>query len=48
MITISAIYLFIFYIDYAFQIAQELLDIRQRQQTGPQLVQQIRKQADDV
>lgn len=28
--------------------AQELLDIRQRQQTGTQLVQQIRKQADDA
>ncbi|EOX93532.1 Kinase superfamily protein isoform 1 [Theobroma cacao] len=28
--------------------AQELLDIRQRQQTGTQLVEQIRKQADDA
>ncbi|MBA0758117.1 hypothetical protein Gotri_021140 [Gossypium trilobum] len=28
--------------------AQELLDIRQRQRTGSQLVQEIRKQADDV
>lgn len=28
--------------------AQELLDIRQRRQTGTQLVQQIRKQADDA
>ncbi|XVE72567.1 hypothetical protein DITRI_Ditri11bG0048700 [Diplodiscus trichospermus] len=28
--------------------AQELLDIRQRQRTGTQLVQQIRKQADDA
>lgn len=27
---------------------QELLDIRQRQRTGTQLVQEIRKQADDV
>ncbi|RYR00813.1 hypothetical protein Ahy_B07g088924 isoform F [Arachis hypogaea] len=28
--------------------AQELLDLRQRRQTGPQIVEQIRKQADDV
>lgn len=27
---------------------QELLDLRQQQRTGPQLVQEIRKQADDV
>ena len=27
---------------------QELLDLKQRQQRGPQLVQQIRKQANDV
>jgi hypothetical protein len=29
-------------------LLQELLDIRQRQPTGPQLVQQITKQANDV
>ncbi|RYR00815.1 hypothetical protein Ahy_B07g088924 isoform A [Arachis hypogaea] len=28
--------------------AQELLDLRQRRQTGPQIVEQIRKQADDA
>ncbi|XP_061344109.1 protein ACTIVITY OF BC1 COMPLEX KINASE 7, chloroplastic-like [Gastrolobium bilobum] len=28
--------------------AQELLDIRQKQRTGPQLVEEIRKQADDA
>lgn len=27
---------------------QELLDVRQKQQSGTQLVQEIRKQADDV
>lgn len=27
---------------------QELLDLRQKQRSGPQLVQEIRKQADDV
>lgn len=29
-------------------ILQELLDVRQKRRTGPQLVEEIRKQADDV
>lgn len=36
------------FVKIAAPYAQELLDIRQRQQTGTQLVQQIRKQADDA
>ncbi|KAF8014844.1 hypothetical protein BT93_H0590 [Corymbia citriodora subsp. variegata] len=36
------------FIKIAAPYAQELLDIRQRRQTGTQLVEQIRKQADDV
>jgi hypothetical protein len=32
----------------SYMLLQELLDIRQRQPTGPQLVQQITKQANDV
>ncbi|KAL6330052.1 hypothetical protein AAG906_039969 [Vitis piasezkii] len=36
------------FVKIAAPYAQELLDIRQQQQTGPQLVQEIRKQADDA
>ncbi|KAF8014845.1 hypothetical protein BT93_H0591 [Corymbia citriodora subsp. variegata] len=36
------------FVKIAAPYAQELLDIRQRRQTGTQLVEQIRKQADDV
>ncbi|CAJ2668333.1 unnamed protein product [Trifolium pratense] len=36
------------FVKIAAPYAQELLDIRQRQPTGPQLVQQITKQANDV
>ncbi|RVX08347.1 Protein activity of BC1 complex kinase 7, chloroplastic [Vitis vinifera] len=36
------------FVKIAAPYAQELLDIRQQQRTGPQLVQEIRKQADDV
>ncbi|KAK2449879.1 Protein kinase superfamily protein [Trifolium repens] len=36
------------FVKIAAPYAQELLDIRQRQPTGPQLVQQITKQAKDV
>lgn len=31
-----------------FTTLQELLEIRQKQRTAPQLVEEIRKQADDV
>ncbi|RVW46261.1 Protein activity of BC1 complex kinase 7, chloroplastic [Vitis vinifera] len=36
------------FVKIAAPYAQELLDIRQQQRTGPQFVQEIRKQADDV
>jgi hypothetical protein len=36
------------FVKIAAPYAQELLDIRQKQRTGPQLVEEIRKQADDV
>ncbi|XP_054819045.1 protein ACTIVITY OF BC1 COMPLEX KINASE 7, chloroplastic [Prosopis cineraria] len=36
------------FVKIAAPYAQELLDIRQKQQTGPRLVEQIRKQADDA
>ncbi|KAI9084622.1 hypothetical protein K1719_033404 [Acacia pycnantha] len=36
------------FVKIAAPYAQELLDIRQKQQRGPQLVEQIRKQADDA
>ncbi|KOM26422.1 hypothetical protein LR48_Vigan272s001000 [Vigna angularis] len=36
------------FVKIAAPYAQELLDIRQKQRTGPQLVEEIRKQADDA
>ncbi|XP_028802706.1 protein ACTIVITY OF BC1 COMPLEX KINASE 7, chloroplastic-like [Neltuma alba] len=36
------------FVKIAAPYAQELLDVRQKQQTGPRLVEQIRKQADDA
>ncbi|KAF7827051.1 protein ACTIVITY OF BC1 COMPLEX KINASE 7, chloroplastic-like [Senna tora] len=36
------------FVKIAAPYAQELLDLRQKQRTGPQIVQEIRKQADDA